>query len=233
MFRRNQATRTGPTERDRRYWRPFRKGVTWGPKAVCRVALDKRGRAVGYFVYDDALDEIIVLEVGYLRLDVFPDIMRAVARMAWKRRLATFRFRLPEDDEMMGYGMHLGMKKQVNYSPDGGPMVRVINSITALQKAAPMLAARMSGTGRLCIQTNNDRVWLSWGGGELKVSKRALAGATVARMPQWALAGMLYGYDSAPALAAGGNIKTTGKGLEMLTEMFPLTPHYHSRIDAF
>ena len=63
--------------------------------------------------------------------------------------------------------------------------------------------------------------------------EHARAGAVVARMPQWALAGMLYGYDSAPALAAGGSIKTTGKGLEMLTEMFPITPHYHSRIDAF
>ena len=113
MFRRNQATLTGPTERDPRYWKPFRKGVSWGPKAVCRVAIDKRGSAIGYFVYDDALDGVCVLEVGHARPDVFPDIIHAVARMAWKRRLESFRFMLPEDDEVMRYGMHLGLKKEV------------------------------------------------------------------------------------------------------------------------
>jgi hypothetical protein len=52
-------------------------------------------------------------------------------------------------------------------------------------------------------------------------------------MPQWALASMLYGYTTAPTFAAHGTIKATGKVLDHLTEMFPITPHYHSRIDAF
>jgi predicted acetyltransferase len=233
MFRRNQSTRIGPTERDRRHWRPFRKGITWGPKAVCRVAIDRRRRAVGYFVYDDALDEVMVLEVGHVCPDVFPDIILAASGMAWKRRLSTFRFRLPEDDEVMAYGMHLGVKKEVIYSTDGGPMVRMINSHSALEKAGPLLAGRMNGQGRLCLQTNNDKVWLSWSAGELAVSRRPLAGAAVVRLPQWALASLLYGYCSAPALAADGSIKTTVKALELLSEMFPVTPHYHSRIDAF
>ena len=171
MFRRNQAARTGPTERDPRYWKPFRKGVTWGPKAVCRVAVDKHGKPAGYFVYDDALDGVCVLEVGHARSDVFPDIIRAVARMAWKRRLESFRFRLPEDDEVMRFGMHLGCKKEVLYHTDGGPMVRLVNSYSALQKAANLLASRLSGTGRMCIHTNIDRVCLSWSGGELTVGQ--------------------------------------------------------------
>ena len=233
IFRRNQATRTGPTERDPRYWKPFRKGISWGPKAVCRVAIDTRGQVVGYFVYDAALDDICVLEVGHARPDVFPDIFRAVARMAWQRRLASFRFRLPEDDELMYYGLGLGAKKEVIYHPDGGPMVRIINGYSALTKAAPLLASRLSGTGRLCIETNIDRVWLAWSGGELTVSEKPLAGTPRARLPQGALAGLLYGYTSAAAIAADGTLKTSGKGLDLLSEMFPVTPHYHSRIDAF
>ena len=75
--------------------------------------IDKRGKAVGYFVYDAALDDLCVLEVGHARPDVFSDIFRAVARMTWQRRLASFRFRLPEDDELMRHGLDLGLKKEV------------------------------------------------------------------------------------------------------------------------
>ena len=235
IFRGNQATRTGPTERDPRYWKPFRKGVSWGPKVVCRVALDKQQQIVGYFAYDAALEDICVLEVGHAHPGVFPDIFRAVARMAWQRRLASFRFRLPEDDELMRYGLGqgLGLKKEVVYRPDGGPMVRLVNGYSALAKAAPLLALRLSGTGRLCIHTNIDRIWLAWSGGELTVGDKPLAGATRARLSQGALASLLYGYTSALALAADGALKTSGKGLEILGQMFPVSPHYHSRVDAF
>ena len=171
--------------------------------------------------------------MGHARADVFPDIFRAVAGIAWQRRLASFHFRLPEDDELMHYGLGLGLKKEVIYHPDGGPMVRIINGYSALAKAAPLLASRLNGTGRLCIQTNIDKVWLAWSGGELTVSEKPLTGAIRAQLPQGALAGLLYGYTSAPALAADGTLKTSRKGLDILSEMFPVTPHYHSRIDAF
>ena len=112
-------------------------------------------------------------------------------------------------------------------------MVRLINSHSALEKAATLLGSRLSGTGRLCIHTNIDRVWLSWSGGELTVGARSLARSGAVRMPQWALSSLLYGNSSRSALAAEGTLKTSGTGLDILSDMFPVTPHYHSRVDAF
>ncbi|NKB68689.1 MAG: GNAT family N-acetyltransferase [Candidatus Latescibacteria bacterium] len=235
VFRRNQATRTGPTERDRRYWKPFREGISWGPQAVCRVALDKERQVAGYFVYDAGREDIYVLEVGHAHPGVFADIFGAVARMAWQRRLASIRFRLPDDDQLMAYGQSQGLalKKEVSYLTDGGPMVRIINGCNALAKAAPLLASRMQRSGRLCLDTNIDRIWLAWSGGEMTVGTTPLAGATRARLGQGALASLLYGYTPASGLAAAGTLKTSAKGLEMLSQLFPVTPHYHSRVDAF
>ncbi|MGB2820517.1 MAG: GNAT family N-acetyltransferase, partial [Phycisphaerae bacterium] len=65
MYHRNIAGRTGPTLRDPRHWRPFRKGVTYESKAVCKVALDGRGRPAGYLVHDGGHLTATIIEVGF------------------------------------------------------------------------------------------------------------------------------------------------------------------------
>jgi len=52
-------------------------------------------------------------------------------------------------------------------------------------------------------------------------------------LPQWALAQLLYGYESAATLAAGGVLKADGKTVETLAEMFPPHAHYQYKTDEF
>jgi len=136
MYHDNNAGRTGPTRREAKHWRPFRKGVHFGSKAVCKVALDARGRPVGYFVYDSEHLTATIIEAGFATTKVFPDILRAAARLAVKYRLERIKLLLPEDDAFVAFCLPLGMRKEVSYRRDGGAQVRLVNIPPALSLAS-------------------------------------------------------------------------------------------------
>ena len=114
----------------------------------------------------------------------------------------------------------------------GGAMVRLICVPTALSKVAAELGSRMTGTGQLNIRTNLDDVGLAWSGGELNVGA-PIPRAPTARMPQWALAQLLYGYRRAAGLEAAGAVKAPRRAMDALEELFPVRPHYHYAVDHF
>jgi len=232
MYHRNNVTRTGPTRRDPKHWIPFRKGVHYRQKAVCKVALDKKDRPVGYFVYDASHLIATVIEVGFATMKIFPDVLRAAARRALRQRLEHIKLILPEDDAFIEFCKPLGLRKEMHYRRDGGCLVRMISIPSALRKVAAELGSRMSGAGRLTIRTNLDEVGLTWSKGKLRVGKPYQRGMQ-ARMPQWALAQLLYGYRSAEALAATGILKGSRDAVAALARMFPVTPHFHHLVDHF
>ncbi len=226
------AGRTGPTRRDAASWKPFRMGATWRSEAVCKVALDRRRRPVGYFVYDARYLEARVIEVGAVRPGVFADVLRAAARHALRQRLEQIHFHLAEDDPFVEFCKPLGLRKEVRYTRDGHAMVRMINVPSALSNVAVELGSRMRGSGRLNLRTNLDGVGLAWGGGRLRVTAPR-PGAPSARMPQWALAQLLYGYRSATGLADGGILRGGPAAIDALERMFPVTQHYQYISDRF
>lgn len=232
MYRSNSAGRIGPVRRDPKSWRPFRLGASWNSKAVVKVALDGRGRPVGYFARDDRHLHAIVIEIGYATPKVLPDILRAMARHAWSQRLEEIGIFLPEDHLFVEFCKPLGLRKEVRYNRDGEAQVRMINIPAALTKVADELAPRMKGTGWLNIRTNLDDVGLAWSRGKLRVGPPD-SPAPTARMPQWALAQLFYGYRSASGLAATGTLRAGGQALESLERMFPVRPHYHYDVDNF
>lgn len=232
MYRASNAGRTGPTRRDPRHWYPWRKGLHYGSPAACSVALDARGRAAGYVVCDSGFPSATVIEVGWRRRAVFPDLLRHVARRAVEQRLEHVRLLLPEDDAFVAFCVPLGLEKAVRYRRDGGGMVRMINIPTALAKVADDLAARMSGPGSLTLRTNLDDVGLAWAGGRLSVGPPRRRGPQ-ARLPQWAVAQLLYGYRSAEELADAGVLKGSREAVGALGEMFPVRPHHHYLVDHF
>jgi len=231
IYHSSNAGRTGPIRRDRKYWKPFRKGLQGDSKSACRVALDKSGRPVGYFVRDKEPIKPWIIEVGTATPAVFPDILRAAAEIARRRRLKQIKFILPEDDAFIGFCLPLGIRKEVAYRRDGGAMVRMINIPAALKAIASDLGPRMHGSGRLNIRTNLESVGLSWSAGRLKVG--GLSNGPSLRMPQWALGQLLYGYRSASALAAVGVLKASRKSVVILDGMFPARPHFFYAVDAF
>ncbi|MDY7010300.1 MAG: GNAT family N-acetyltransferase [Planctomycetota bacterium] len=171
MYHRNNAGRTGPIRRDPKQWVPFRRGIQWGIKAVCKVALDRTGRPVGYFVYEGRPLVARIVEVGFATPAVFGDILRAAGKIAWRCRLEQIEFVLPEDDAFVGFSLPLGVRKEVTYRRDGGGMVRMINIASSLKAVASDLAGRMDKPGLLNIRTNLDSVSLFWSCGRLKVGR--------------------------------------------------------------
>jgi len=231
MFNKENAGRTGPVRRDPKTWRPFRKGVNWQTKAHAVMLLDKRGRAAGYYVYDDT-DGLAVLEVGYEKPAVFGDILAGLAARAWEMRYENFTLILPPDHLFMEFCKILGIVMSIHFRPDGEAMVRMINIPGALQRAAPELCRRMSGSGSIAIQTNLDSVQVEWSQGRLNVLPQVKLKNAVT-MPQWALAQLFYGYNNARALAAAGYIRGTDKEIAILQQLFPTMQHFFHLVDAF
>ena len=53
------------------------------------------------------------------------------------------------------------------------------------------------------------------------------------RLPQWALAQLLYGYRSVAALRVAGLVDGPRRALENLARFFPVTPHFFHPMDKF
>jgi predicted acetyltransferase len=232
MYRANNAGRTGPTRRDPRHWEPFRKGASYGRKAIAKVALDAGGRPAGYVVLDSEPLSATIIEAGFEKREVFRALLHAAVRRAVGRRLEKLVLLVPEDDALAEWCQPLGLRKEVTWRPDGGGMGRMIHIPRALASVAAELGSRMRGEGCLTVRTNLDDVGLEWADGRLTVGPPHRRGPR-ARMPQWALAQLLYGYRSAAALAADGTLRASRKAVDALAEMFPVRPHYQHLVDHF
>lgn len=232
MYHKNNAGRTGPIRRNPKHWKSFRRGVNWSSKAICKVALNERKIPVGYFVHDAAHLNPAIIEVGFATPKVFPDMLRAIAQIVWNQRLERISFLLPEDDAFMAFCQPLGLQETVGYRKDGGCMVRMINIPGTISKIAPLLGSRLCVRGHLDINTNLESIGLSWANGKCNVRKPC-SDPQWARMPQWALAQLLYGYRGASSLAASGILKASKHCIHLLEDLFPVTPHFFYPVDKF
>jgi predicted acetyltransferase len=232
MYHANNAARTGVTLRDAKGWEPFRKGMRYGSKAECRVAVDSAGRAAGYIVRHDEPFTAVIIEAGFATPSVLGDLTRQAARWALAQRLENIQFLLPEDDGLMDFCKPLAIKMETTWRAQGGAQVRMMNVPSALTAAAGELGSRMAGRGELTIRTNLDDVHLAWSAGRLTVGPPRRGGPQ-ARMPQWALAQLLYGYRGVATLMRDGALAAAPKAAAALTEMFPVRPHYQYLVDHF
>jgi hypothetical protein len=173
---------------------------------------------------------------------VLGDLTRQAARWALAQRLENIQFFLPADDELMDFCKPLAIKMETTWRAQGGGQVRMIRVPAALAAAAGELGSRMAGRGELTIRTNLDDAHLAWSAGKLTVGHAcpsggsppgARRGGPQARMPQWALAQLLYGYRSVAALTREGVLQAGAPAAAALTEMFPVRPHYHYLVDHF
>jgi predicted acetyltransferase len=235
MFAAENAGRTGPHLRDPRHWQPFRKGVVWGSKARCKVALSPRGQPLGYIAIQDEHLTASIVEIGSVpgrEGAIFPVLLGAAAEHAWAQRLETLRFHLPEDHRFTEYCKPLGIRKEAVYRRDGAAMVRFINVTSTLSKLAPTLGPRLRGRGVLAIRTNLDDVSFRWRDGALTVQQGAAKG-DAARLPQWALAQLVYGFRAAASLADHGVLRGPRVAIDQLGELFPVRPHFFHLVDDF
>jgi hypothetical protein len=234
MYHRNNAGRTGPTLRGAK-WRAFPRGLAWNAPAVVRVGLDRRGRPMAYLVHD-ATDPTAVLELGCAGPAQFGDLLREAAAVAWGLRAGQIQFHLPPDHDFIRFCLCLGLQQEATYRRDGGAMVRLIHVKHALEKIAPVLARRARGRGRLLLRTNLGAALLEWSPRRMKVSSpagRAAGPREQVRLPQWALAQMMYGYLDVRTLAARGAVQGSPRALAAMEGLFPMGHHYHYFSDKF
>ncbi|MHC4295085.1 MAG: sterol carrier protein domain-containing protein, partial [Planctomycetota bacterium] len=183
------------------------------------MCLNSSSKPIGYIVYDSSETQGIVIEVGFATPAVFPDLLAQAVKLAKRKSADDIHFYLPEDDLFMGFCKPLELRKEILYRRDGQEMARMINIPSTMKKLAPMLSARMDGAGELTLRTNLEDVGLKWSKSGLKVVSPKRRGASV-KLPQWALAQMIYGYRTASELAACGSITGPREAIGVLDEMF-------------
>lgn len=236
MYEANNATAFGPIVRRAGDWQVFRLGRNWGLRAKVRVALEGR-KPVGYFVYD-AEERCRIVELGYARPAVLPAMMHAITEMAVAARVEEIQFRLGEDHLAMRLCAPLGIIRRIRLRGDGWEMARIMNLQTTLAKLAPLLAGRMSGAGKLILRTNLEDVELSWRSGRMAVgpvkpADRAAGKTLVLRLPQWALAQLIFGFRDVEALALAGTLAGGPVALDLAAQMFPPQRAYFHLVDEF
>ena len=231
MYEANNAGRIGPSRRDPGTWEP-RQGLHYKTKAVLKVAVDADNRPAGYIALHSACPPAAIIETGFVSRSVFPDLLLEAARLALASRLEYINLTLPEDDAFLEFCKPLGLRKEITYPPDGGAMVRMINVRGTMGKLAGELESRMPDIQCLNIFTNLDSAGLYLLNGRLAVGEPRKRGLSV-RLPQWALAQMLYGYCSARSLATSAALKTSPEGIDVLERLFPVRPHYYYAMDRF
>ena len=232
LYRATNLGRTGVTTRDAKTWTPFRLGRSYRSHGVVKCLCDGRGHVVGYLVHDSER-AAEVIEAGWSSPRVFGALLAAAADGAWAERAEMITFHLPSDDAFMRYCRRYGLTCEQTCRRDGGAMARLINVPSALAKLADLLGKRVGGAGQLNIVTNLDSAALSWRRGSMIVKTAPLAGAPTARLPQWALAQLVYGYLSAADLHEDGILKAPRNVVDLLTTLFPPTEHYHYHTDRF
>jgi len=232
MYHAANRGRNGITRRDPSVWNGFPRGLAWNSGTLVEMAISGQGKPVGYIVFNEQHLTATVIEVGFSTPEVFPALLKRAASAAWEQRLSHIEFELAEDDAFMSYCQSYGLHKQTDCSRDGGGMVRLIDIAKTLTAVGTELAGRMASRGSLNLKTNLDTVSIAWNAGEMAVST-PLAGAPTVRLPQWALAQLLYGFQPPEALAAEGWIKGSKAAQQTLKQMFPVKAQYQYAADHF
>ncbi|MCK5802230.1 MAG: GNAT family N-acetyltransferase [Lentisphaeria bacterium] len=232
MYRLANERSTGVNRRLKKHWRIFQRGLSWNSSAIVEMVLDKNAKPVGYIAFDDRGQAANVIEVGYTTPKVFSAFLRRAAEFAWQQRLERIQFHLPEDLAFTIYCRGFGLRMENTFPADGGGMVRLIHVPGAFQAVKDELAQRVRRHGALTIRTNLDDVSLTWADGDMEVSSPVPSYPSV-RLPQWALAQMLYGYLNTDALRATGVLRGTAATCKILDQLLPVHPHYHYAADHF
>jgi len=230
MHQRNNLDRTGPIRRDPKQWQQ-RPG--FGRRRDVRVLLNTSGKPVGYFVFEAGISRLTVVEAGWSAEMVLPDIVLTAAEIAVKLRLESVNYLLPKDHLLMDFCRPLRLWERVTHRKDSGAQVRLVNIASTLTKLAADIGPRLDGSGSLNILTNLDNVKISWSNGSCIVDDASGKETPTVRIPQWALAQLVYGYRTAKSLKIDGAIKGAAGSIEILDRMLPRAPHYFYVADAF
>lgn len=233
LYNRDSACRTASCVRDKR-WNGFPMGSNFEVSCTTRVVVDTRDRIVGYVVYDDVEDRCRIAELGGQHIDVLHTLLNDMARRAVALRRENITLSLPPDHPFALFCRDYGCRVNTRYERCAGPMGRLINLRSFVEKMLPELTERWGANDRaqrLDIRTDIGHFALRWKGDTLRISDAATRGAV--RLGQTALTQLFLGYRTPTSLHTSGELKASAAQLKLLEPLFPLQQAHMSWPDRF
>jgi len=224
LSNRQNGMRTGSVVRDPATWKGIPMGSGFGVEAGVQVAVDGKDRVRGYVVYDAVPDRCRSAEVGGEEAQVFDTLLWFLARRAVGLRREEISLSLPPDHPFALHCRPLGCRVDTRYPRNAGPMGRIINLQSCLEKILPQLGQRWQGAQSLGIRTDLGAWVLRAGRGGLQLKEESISRGL--SLKQEVLMQLLMGYHAPGELLAAGKLQAPRTCRALLERLFPPTqPH--------
>jgi GNAT superfamily N-acetyltransferase len=248
----------GSMDRDPDHYNPLSRGTNFGRRPKVVVALDADGLVVGYVMYDDLADRMVIGEVGGDRADLFETITAFAVGAARGRGIGKISLCLPSDDPLVLWARRYGLDSRIHYARDGGCMMRITHLPGVCRCLLPewqtLLPADAPG---LCLETDMGTVSLDarmrtrllsgrtrllsgliarrrrLSGPHLSVREGEIAGLPSLALRQDQLARLIMGYAGVRDVIAEAGTSMDSEAATIATSVFPQRIAYTGGPDRF
>lgn len=198
-------------------------GSQFGVDAEVWVAVDDGDRVKGYVAVDDVEGRVRAAELGGVGEDLFHTLLKFLASRAVRLRRQELSLSIPVDHPFALFCRNFGCRESTHFGRNGGPMGRIINLNSLMEKILPELEDRWGhedGESGVNLATDLGSCSLNWEQGKLALGEERKG--SVIRLRQEALMLLLMGYRTPSDLLAEGRIKGGRWVLPLLERLFPL-----------
>jgi len=224
----------GSMERDPESFNPLARGSDFGRHAKIAVALDGDGSVVGYLMYDDLPDRLVVGEIGGEGNDLFESLTAFAVSAARGRGTNKLLLSLPPDDPYVLWARRLGLDSKIHYPRDHGCMMRITNLASTCRHLVPewqpLLPDDVPG---LCLQTDIGAVSLIRDGGSLRVEEASSADLPILSVRQDLLSALIMGYRSVQEAISAEEGAANPQARAIASALFPPRWGYTAGPDRF
>jgi len=178
--------------------------------------------------------EFLVTEIGAESSHSFSTILNELASRALDRRFGRIHLSILFDHPFAEYCHRFGSESRIEYSKNGGGMMRIINQKTLFEKIREELQVRIDESnvneGEVEVKTELRSTLFTVEDGRLHVTEGK--GRNRIDLPQSILTQLVVGYRSVEDLMNEDKVNVKGN-ISLLKVLFPKSFPYIWRIDRF
>jgi predicted acetyltransferase len=233
IYTRANAERTASVCRGRS-WRGFPMASGFGIDPLVYVLAPDQAQVGAYVVIDDRMDRCRAAEVGSRDEEGMAAVLHLMAKRAVLLRRERISFCLPSDHDFAVYCRRFSLRDETQYDRNAGPMGRLINLATTLEKLLPLWKKRWASKESTlnlrsdigCIAINKTA------NGDLKLDTASQRKSGI-ELGQDALMQLLMGYRSVADLEGAGLLRGNRGQKDLLALLCPLEQGHMSWPDRF
>ncbi len=230
LYAAENARRTGSAIRRAKDWKGFPQGAGHKAEPTAVVAVDARGRVVGYLVHSCHDEGLVAAEAAGRDADACRALLAHCLRVAERRGQERLRLHLPPDSAMADVCRAEGCEFTVGFHKGGGPMGRIIHQRSLLRKLAPDFARRLAcsecagWTGVVEIDTDLGCDRLAVRRGCVRSVPPRMRSRPDIRLciPQQALTQLVFGYRRAAELLCAHGCRLSADQVNVIDALFPV-----------